>query len=209
MNFFLHYAPFWLRAWYPEYRWREETREKKIFLTFDDGPIPQVTEFVLATLAQYHAKATFFCIGDNVRKHPDIYAKVLEAGHSVGNHTYNHVNGWKTDPQSYLVNFEKCRQVLNVETKLFRPPYGRMKKRQSRLLPAESRIIMWDVLTGDFSADITPKVCLSKSIQYTREGSIVLFHDSLKAWRNMSFTLPAFLDHFTREGYTFEALSMR
>jgi peptidoglycan/xylan/chitin deacetylase (PgdA/CDA1 family) len=206
---FLHYSPFWLKAFFAGYVWHIPTKEKKIYLTFDDGPIPDITEFVLDTLDGFQAKATFFCIGDNVRKHPDIFRKILDQGHSVGNHTFNHLNGWKTDDQEYLANFDKCTQQLDVETDLFRPPYGRIRKSQFRLLPSEKKIIMWDVLSGDFSKDVTPENCLKKTVKYARPGSIILFHDSIKASRNMQHTLPRFLEHFSKNGYTFDALSMK
>jgi len=205
---FLHYSPFWLKALFPRYKWRVNTKEKRIFLTFDDGPIPDITEFVLDTLEKYNAKATFFCIGDNVRKYPDIFEQILKQGHSVGNHTFNHMNGWKSDDSVYMANIELCEKQLNLNTNLFRPPYGRMKKSQSRKLPLNKEIIMWDVLSGDFSAGIKPEDCLQKSIKYARPGSIVLFHDSLKAANNMQYALPRFLDHFTKIGYQFEALPM-
>lgn len=205
---FLHYSPFWLKALFPRYKWHVNTQEKKIFLTFDDGPIPEITEFVIATLKQYHAKATFFCIGDNVRKHPAIFKEILAQGHSVGNHTFNHMNGWKSGDAEYMANIALCEKELNLNTNLFRPPYGRMKKSQSRQLPAHKEIIMWDVLSGDFSPAVSPETCLRKTIKHARPGSIVLFHDSLKAAKNMQYTLPRFLDHFTKKGYRFEALPM-
>lgn len=205
---FLHYSPFWLKALFPRYKWHVSTKEKKIFLTFDDGPIPEITEFVIATLKQYNAKATFFCIGDNVRKHPAIFKEILDQGHSVGNHTFNHMNGWKSEDAEYMDNIALCEKQLNLNTNLFRPPYGRMKKSQSRKLPAHKEIIMWDVLSGDFSPAVAPETCLRKSIKHARPGSIVLFHDSLKAAKNMQYALPRFLDHFTKEGYRFEALPM-
>ena len=205
---FLHYSPFWLKAFFPRYKWHVRTNEKKIFLTFDDGPIPDITEFVLTTLNQYNAKATFFCIGDNVRRHPGIFQQILNQGHSVGNHTYNHMNGWKSADAEYMANIKLCEKQLALDTNLFRPPYGRMKKSQSRQLPAHKEIIMWDVLSGDFSTEIRPEICLEKTLKYTRPGSIVLFHDSLKAAPNMQYTLPRYLNHFSELGYQFEALPM-
>ena len=205
---FLHYSPFWLKAFFPGFIWQMPVNEKKIYLTFDDGPIPVVTEFVLETLDAYNAKATFFCIGDNVRKHPDIFQKVLKSGHSIGNHTYNHLNGWKTEDEIYLENIKKCQQQLAVDTVLFRPPYGRIRRSQSRIVQESRKIIMWDVLSGDFSAELTPEICLKKTIRHTRPGSIVLFHDSIKASTNMQFALPAFMKHFSRLGYGFDALPM-
>ena len=205
---FLHYSPFWLKAFYSRYIWHIPTDDKKLFLTFDDGPIPEVTEFVLNTLKNFNAKATFFCIGDNVRKHPDIFQMLLDQGHSVGNHTYNHMNGWKTEDQAYIENITLCDRQLTVQTNLFRPPYGRMKSSQMKFIPENRKIIMWDVLSGDFSPQITPEICLQKTIKYTRPGSIILFHDSLKAAKNMQYTLPRFLENFTEKGYSFDALLM-
>lgn len=205
---FLHYSPFWLKAFFPRYVWHIPTIEKKIFLTFDDGPIPEVTEYVLSKLNEFGAKATFFCIGDNVRKHPEIFQMLLKSGQSIGNHTYNHLNGWKTNDEIYIENIARCDEQLNIQTNLFRPPYGRMKRSQARFFPANRQIIMWDVLSGDFSPEITPEVCLRKTIKYTKPGSVILFHDSLKAQKNMIYTLPLFLEHFSRQGYSFEALSM-
>jgi peptidoglycan/xylan/chitin deacetylase (PgdA/CDA1 family) len=205
---FLHHSPFWLKAFFPGFTWRIPTQEKTIFLTFDDGPIPDITESVVDTLNQFDAKATFFCIGANVLKHPDIFKKLLNNGHSIGNHTFNHMNGWKTEDDIYLDNIAKCDEQLNLDTVLFRPPYGRIKKSQSKVVLTKRKIIMWDVLSGDFSQSLTPEVCLKKSIYHTRPGSIVLFHDSIKAAKNMQFALPRFLEHFSQQGYRFEALQM-
>lgn len=205
---FLHHSPFWLKAFFPGFAWHIPTKEKTIFLTFDDGPIPDITEQVLETLSQFNARATFFCIGDNVMKHPDVYEMVRTGGHSIGNHTFNHMNGWKTEDAVYLDNIQKCAERLNVETNLFRPPYGRIKRSQARAVLQDKQIIMWDVLSGDFSPNISAEVCLRKSIQYTRPGSIVLFHDSIKASKNMLYTLPRYLEHFSEQGYRFEALPM-
>lgn len=205
---FLHHSPFWLKAFFPGFTWHIPTKEKIIFLTFDDGPIPDITGNVLEILSKYDAKATFFSIGDNVRKHPDVFELVKKGGHSIGNHTFNHMNGWKTEDDIYLENIQQCQQQLGLATKLFRPPYGRIKKSQSRVVLRDKQIIMWDVLSGDFSADIPPEICLKKSIQHTRPGSIVLFHDSIKASKNMLHTLPRYLEHFSGKGYRFEALPM-
>ncbi|WP_025763716.1 polysaccharide deacetylase family protein [Dyadobacter tibetensis] len=204
---FLHYAPFWLKAYFRKYTWHIPTSEKVIYLTFDDGPIPDITEYVLKTLKDYDAKATFFCIGDNVRKHPQIFNQLLLDGHSVGNHTFNHLNGWKNEDHAYLDNIARCDRLLTVQSYLFRPPYGRIKSSQAKQL-THKRIVMWDVLSGDFSPKVSPEQCLEKSIRYTKAGSIVLFHDSIKASRNMQAALPAYLDYFIRKGFRFEALPM-
>ncbi|MGA0558170.1 polysaccharide deacetylase family protein [Larkinella sp. VNQ87] len=203
---FLYKTNFLLRTVFPRYQWRVRTTEKVIYLTFDDGPIPEVTEFVLETLEKYGAKATFFCIGDNVRKHPGVFRRVQQGGHSIGNHTFNHLNGWKTDDSPYLDNFRQCQQQLGLPTRLFRPPYGRMKRSQATEVLKTHDVIMWDVLTGDFSLSLTPDVVLAKTLKYTESGSIVLFHDSIKAWPRMSHALPHVLDHFSTRGYRFEAL---
>ncbi len=206
MKSYLHYSPFWLKALFPKYHWRINTKEKVVYLTFDDGPIPEVTEFVLETLNSYQAKATFFCIGDNVNKHPDIYKKLLHSFHRIGNHTYNHLNGWKSDSDTYLENYHLCNETLKIKTNLFRPPHGRITKQQAQLLPPDTKVIMWDVLSGDFDNDLHCEKCLKKSIAHTKRGSIVVFHDSLKAKNNLYYTLPRYLDHFSSLGYRFETL---
>lgn len=207
MSFFLHKSNFLIRTVYPECWWKiEDEAEPTIYLTFDDGPIPEVTEFVLEQLDLFSAQATFFCIGDNVRKHRDMLYKVLEAGHMVGNHTFNHLNGWKTEDAVYLENIQKCQQQLGVETSLFRPPYGRIKKTQAAQVMEDYSIVMWDVLTGDFDPKLDADVCLRKTIQYTKSGSIVVFHDSLKAWPTLRYVLPRMLNHFAQRGYTFRAV---
>ncbi|WP_128543626.1 polysaccharide deacetylase family protein [Larkinella soli] len=203
---FLFKTNFILRSLYPRFRWRVRTREKVIYLTFDDGPIPEVTEFVLATLKEFGARATFFCIGDNVRKHPEIYEMVCRSGNSIGNHTFNHLNGWKTEDGPYLENFRQCQTQLGLPTRLFRPPYGRIKRSQAREVLQTHEVVMWDVLTGDFSPNLQPEMILRKTIHYSEPGSILLFHDSLKAWPRMSFALPRVLSHFSERGYRFEGL---
>ena len=203
----LHYSPFWLKALYPSYLWHVPTPEKEVFLTFDDGPIPEVTQFVLETLEQHKAKATFFCIGDNIKKHSTVFKNLVTRGHRVGNHTYHHLNGWKTPDSNYLANVQQCAILLPPETKLFRPPYGRVRSSQAQVILKNNRLVMWDVLSGDYDQGITPETCLKKTIKHTRRGSIILFHDSLKARRNMEYALPRFLDHFGSLGYRFEPLA--
>lgn len=205
---FLHYTPFWLKALYPSLLWRMPERTKTLYLTFDDGPIPEVTEFVLETLSLTQSKATFFCIGDNIRKHPSIFNKVLENGHSIGNHTNNHLNGWKTNNTDYKKNIEVCAHQIGIETTLFRPPYGRIKRSQVKSILNNRKIVMWDVLSGDFSKAVSPEICLKKTIQFSRPGSILLFHDSLKARTNMQYTLPRVLDYFGSLNYKFVAIPM-
>jgi len=196
---------------FPNLLWRMPPNEKKIYLTFDDGPVPGPTETVVELLERYHAKATFFCIGDNVRKHPDIFRKIIQAGHTVGNHTFNHLKGWNTPTTQYVENIRQCDEQFRTaepgkqNQKLFRPPYGRITRKQISALD-EYRIIMWDVLTQDYSASLQPEKCLQGSIRATRPGSIVVFHDSIKAEKNLTYALPRYLDYFSKEGFSFESL---
>ena len=203
----------WVRQVLPQYTWKVDTEEQVIFLTFDDGPIPEVTEYVLDQLEQYQAKATFFCVGDNVRKHPDIYNQVIAAGHQVGNHTFHHLNGWKTNDGVYLENIGQCRQIMQAQAEveltskpLFRPPYGKIRKNQMKQLSADYQVIMWDVLTYDFDAQLSPERCLEKAIAHTTAGSIVVFHDSVKSIDKLKWVLPRYLQHFTELGFGFRGI---
>ena len=203
-------SPFFLRWLYADLIWKIPTQEKKLYLTFDDGPVPEVTEFVLAELEKIKAKATFFCIGDNVRKHPDVFRKIVMDGHTIGNHTFNHLKGWNTSVKTYVENVKLCDNELAIANwqlpiHLFRPPYGRITRSQIKALK-DYKIIMWDVLTHDYSKNISPDRCLKGSIAATRSGSIIVFHDSLKAEKNMSYALPRFLNHFSDNGFTFEGI---
>lgn len=196
---------------FPNYIWRIKTSEKKIYLTFDDGPIPDVTEWVLNELKKYNAKATFFCVGDNIERNPAIFQEILKNGNAIGNHTQNHLKGWKTDQKTYLDNFESCQRAIENEMEsknaLFRPPYGLIKNSQAKEILKTHKIIMWSVLTKDYDENISPEECLKRAIKNTKKGSIVLFHDSLKAEKNMKFTLPKYLKHFSDLGYKFEILN--
>ncbi|RZL15549.1 MAG: polysaccharide deacetylase family protein, partial [Pedobacter sp.] len=212
-------SPLLLKWYYPSLLWNKSRTEKVIYLTFDDGPIPNVTDFVLKTLKAFNAKATFFCIGDNIVKHPEVYAHVINDGHAVGNHTFNHLKGWKTDDETYIENTLMCQQL--TRTNLFRPPYGRIKKSQVRSLKSlvldqsKSRlstsstglqIVMWDVLSGDFDINLSPEKCYQNVIKHTENGSIVVFHDSLKAFDRLEYTLPRALKYFSDKGFTFSSL---
>lgn len=200
-------SPFLLKWYYPSLTWNKPRDHKVIYLTFDDGPIPDVTDFALKTLKSFNAKATFFCIGDNICRYPDIFNQIKNDGHSVGNHTFNHLKGWDTPDEMYLKNFLLCQQQTG--TNLFRPPYGRIRKSQIRSIRAlqpEMQIIMWDVLSGDFDIRLSPEKCCSNVLKHTRNGSVVVFHDSIKAFDRMRYTLPKVLAHFSDAGYEFRAL---
>ncbi|MBE9599248.1 polysaccharide deacetylase family protein [Pedobacter sp. MC2016-24] len=200
-------SPLLLKWYYPSLIWNKSRNEKVIYLTFDDGPIPDVTTFVLNTLKSFDAKATFFCIGDNIRKHPDIFEALKSAGHSIGNHTFNHLKGWKTADQIYVQNFLKCQELTG--TNLFRPPYGRIKKSQISTIKAlkpDVKMIMWDVLSGDFDLQLSPEKCFQNVINHTSNGSIIVFHDSLKAFERLAYALPKVLRHFHKLGYSFGTL---
>lgn len=198
---------------YPVLEWSVSSGQKKeIYLTFDDGPVPGPTDFVLEQLREYGASATFFCVGDNVRKYPSLLHRIQEEGHRCGNHTYNHLNGWKTPDPEYLANVQQCADIFlsqglkSSEKMLFRPPYGKISPAQIKALQPQYRIIMWNVLTGDYDAKLSPDQCLNKALTYTKSGSIVIFHDSYKAEPNMRYALPRFLRHFSELGYVFKTL---
>jgi peptidoglycan-N-acetylglucosamine deacetylase len=184
--------------------WDVKTDQKKIFLTFDDGPDPATTPIILELLEKHNVKATFFCLGKNAEKHPSLIDAIIKQGHAIGNHTYSHLNGWKTHTQNYIADIEKSNSILR--SSLFRPPYGRMKPSQIKLLKNNYKIIMWSSLTGDFDLNISPEKCLHNSLQFLKPGSIIVFHDSKKAIGNVNKVLPEFLQHSTDLGYTFSAI---
>lgn len=204
--FYWHSNPDWLARLFPEVIWHKSRTAKKIYLTFDDGPVPDATEFVLDQLEQYKAKATFFCVGENVEKHSSIFQKVKTAGHKVGNHTYNHLNGWENNFLPYMKNVEACDSVMVEAGVCFRPPYGKLTMKQYREIKKDREIVMWDILTGDFDAELSPKQCLNNSIKHTKNGSVVVFHDSLKNITTLTEVLPKYLKHFDELGYEFAAL---
>ena len=185
-----------------------ESNSKEIFLTFDDGPHPTLTNFVLDELMKYNAKATFFCIGHNVFKYPEVYLRIINEGHSVGNHTFNHLNGFKTDNKIYVANVLEASKIINSD--LFRPPYGRIKSFQAKVLTQLTKpykIVMWTLLSGDFDKSISPQRCLENVIFKISNGAIVVFHDSEKAADRMVYTLPKLLEVLTEKGYRFKKLS--
>ena len=219
-------SPLLLKWFYSALTWNKSRSEKIVYLTFDDGPIPNVTDFVLNTLNTFNVKATFFCIGDNIIKHPEVFERLKNEGHAIGNHTFNHLNGWKTDDKTYLNNVLKCQEL--TQTSLFRPPFGRIRKSQvfslesivlspesnflpkidSRLETKDSRlnIVMWDVLSGDFDTSLSPQKCYHNVVKNTENGSIIVFHDSLKAFERLQYALPKAIEYLSNEGYQFGTL---
>ena len=209
---------------FPSLIWNIQGAGKTIYLTFDDGPHETATTFVLDELNKYNAKATFFCIGKNVLTLSNIYNRILKEGHAVGNHTFNHLNGWKTDDETYINDIDNASQLIH--SNLFRPPYGRIKRSQAKkiqlrktklkvpsnattftLYPSPFKIIMWDVLSGDFDIELSPEKCLANVLQNATNGSIIVFHDSTKAWERMSHALPKVLEHFSKQGFVFKQIA--
>ncbi len=201
-------TPWLLKAFYPKCTWDIPSKGKVVYLTFDDGPHPQATAFVLAALKKYNAKATFFCIGNNVLAYPNIYSSILKEGHAVGNHTYDHLNGWKTDLNTYRENIKSAAKL--IDSPLFRPPYGRITNAQIKQIvqaaDLPNKIIMWDVLSGDFDLKLTGVTCANNVIHNARSGSIIVFHDSTRAWERLEVALPLVLQHFSDLGFRMDVL---
>ena len=207
--FYFVKMPGFFKTLYPGCIWSVDTSEKIIHLTFDDGPHPEVTPYVLEELKKFNAKATFFCIGKNVVDHPQVYSRILSDGHTTGNHTYNHLNAWKVKDDIFLKDVADAMPV--IDSKMFRPPYGKITRFQIRQL-AKPRYnlkpIMWDVISGDFDNSITPSKCLDNVLLNAEAGSIVVFHDSEKAFNNLRYALPITLEHFYHKGYSFKSLML-
>lgn len=175
-----------------------------MFLTFDDGPIPEVTPLVISILKKYNVKATFFCVGENVQKYPEVFEQLLNNGHAVGNHTFHHVKAWKTDYKSYLSEVEQCNKL--VKSNLFRPPHGQFTWKLAQTLKKDFRIIMWSALSGDYNKTLSESQCLANAIKNTRPGAIIVFHDSLKARERMEYVLPIYIEYCIKQGYSFRTL---
>jgi peptidoglycan/xylan/chitin deacetylase (PgdA/CDA1 family) len=206
--FYLIGTPGWLRRCFPGCIWEIKESRPVVYLTFDDGPDPEVTPFVLDLLLQFKMQATFFCIGKNVAAYPELYARILREGHRTGNHTHHHLNGWKTDNATYFSDISQARTVIDSD--LFRPPYGRITRGQLRSLstaPHAMRPVMWSVLSGDFDPEISPTRCIRNVIEYARPGSIITFHDSKKAFPVLKESLPVVLDVFRNRGWESKSLS--
>jgi len=214
-------TPKFIQKAFAYHTWHIPSGEKVIYLTFDDGPTPEITDWTLNTLEAFKAKATFFCIGDNIQKHPNLFKLILEKGHSVGNHTHNHLKGWKTDTQTYIDNTLKAQEIINHNSSdysktdqsvltnklLFRPPYGKLKPKQSLALhKLNYKTIMWSILSKDWDINISKEDCAKKVISKTQTGDIIVFHDSVKASRNMKYTLPKVLDYFSKKGFKFKRI---
>ena len=207
--------PLVAKKMFPNYVWDIPTHDKTLYLTFDDGPTPKITNWVLNTLESYNAKATFFCIGKNIETHPDIFQNILNDGHAIGNHTYNHIKGWKTKVEPYLFEIEKTLEIIDAQmlnsspsnVKLFRPPYGQITPKQGKeLIKLGYKIIMWDVISFDWDKTVSEEICLNNVTSKSTTGSIVVFHDSLKASKNMQYALPKTLDYFSEKGYVFKSI---
>ena len=213
-------TPKFISSFYKNYIWHFKTDKKELYLTFDDGPTPKVTEFVLDTLSKFDAKATFFCIGKNIKQHPKLFQKIINEGHSIGNHTQNHLNGWKTSTANYINNVEQCQFNIqhslsvraesrtNIQhSKLFRPAYGKIKARQAKILIKKGyKIMMWSILSGDFDKNISIETCLNNVIINTEKGAVIVFHDSEKAFKNLKYTLPKVLEYYRNKGFTFKKI---
>jgi peptidoglycan-N-acetylglucosamine deacetylase len=231
MRFFFKSITIAGKIFFPSLLWNLPVKEKEIYLSFDDGPISEVTPWVLSLLKNYNAKATFFCIGDNIKSNPEIFQQILSEGHTVGNHTFNHLNGWKTPSEEYLQDTLQTEKLLSeniaayqqphfvktittseenkpfARVKLFRPPYGKLKFSQMRKLKKQGfKIVMWDVISGDFNENLPAKSCYKFVIEMSKPGSIIVFHDSLKARKNLKEVLPKVLNYFSKRGYKFRAL---
>ncbi len=192
--------PRFIQRLYPERVWAFSRKEKTVYLTFDDGPIPEITPWVLSELKKHNTKATFFCVGENVQKNPEVFQKIISEGHSVGNHTFNHLSGWKTDTLQYVTNVSKCEETFN--SKLFRPPYGKITSKQAKILQQKGlKIVMWDVISYDYDAIITEEKCLQNVLKNIKSGSIIVFHDILKAEKNLRYVLPKVLKFISDKGW--------
>jgi len=203
--FFFVRPPGWVRKLSSRMVWRIPVEEPVLFMTFDDGPVPGLTDWILDELDKYGAKATFFCVGDNVTKYPEVYARILREGHATGNHTYSHLNSYKVGVRRYVKDVYRAHKI--IRSNLFRPPYGRIRPFVARILLPRFRIVLWDILSMDYDAGLEPRMVLHNVVSKVQPGSIMVFHDNLKAKKNLEYTLPKVLDHYTRAGYKFLPLS--
>lgn len=200
-------TPSLIKKLYPQCIWDIPTEEKVLYLTFDDGPHPQATLFVLGQLFIYHAKATFFCLGKNVKEYSSLYDQIISEGHQTGNHTFNHLNGWKTDDVKYLEDIAEAAKI--IRSNLFRPPYGKITPFQVKAITGEKlklKTIMWDVLSGDFDPSVSGENCYLNVVNNAEPGSIIVFHESLKSFATLQYTLPRVLEYYSKKDFQFRAL---
>lgn len=215
MHLYLVKTPNYIKSFFKDLVWSFTISEKKLYLTFDDGPSPEITLYILEQLKKYNAKATFFCVGENIIKYPNTYQQIIDNGHAVGNHTHNHLNGWKTPTSKYLKNIKESDKYMNENssfkiqnTKLFRPPYGKIKFSQIKELKNNGfKIIMWDVLSGDFDKNISNEKVLNNILKSTVNGSIIVMHDHQKSITKLQYCLPKILNHYINLGYCFEKIT--
>jgi len=200
----LYHTPDSVAKLFPKVLFHLPRNEKKLYLTFDDGPHPEITQWVLEKLDKYNAKATFFCVGENLKNNLSFVELFSLKGHRIGNHTFNHLNGWNTKSSEYFENIDLFQEVYS--TNLFRPPYGKIKKSQTSFLSESFKVVLWDVLSGDFNKKLTPESCFKHVLKYTENGSILVFHDSVKAKKTLKKLLPLVLDHYSKSGFTFDVL---
>ena len=201
-------TPRLLKYLYPDALWHGDRDSKKIYLTFDDGPVPGITDYILDVLSDLDVKATFFCVGENIKKTPGVFKRIIEEGHGIGNHTFNHLNGWAVNEEEYLKNIQLCDEVINFyrgkdHIRLFRPPYGKIRRKILKKIRHDYKVIMWDVLSYDFSPDVTAERSLTRSLRYTRNGSIIIFHDSLKTFEKLKLIISQYILHFKNKNYEF------
>jgi len=224
LNFFPTKIPKIIKRIFPNYVWDFSSKDKTLYLTFDDGPTPKITEWTLKTLKAHNAKATFFCIGNNVENHPSIFESILKEGHAIGNHTHNHLKGWKTHTETYLHNVEEAQRIIDLslsefkrknnethnchkDEKIFRPPFGKIKNSQGKaLIELGYKIIMWSIIAYDWDCKTSKEQCLKNIVDNVSNGDVIVFHDSEKASRNMMYALPKVLEHFCKKGYQFKAI---
>jgi peptidoglycan/xylan/chitin deacetylase (PgdA/CDA1 family) len=215
LNFVPVKTPWIVKSLFPSYVWDIDTNDKILYLTFDDGPTPEITNWTLNVLKQYDAQATFFCIGNNIGKYPDIFNEIILANHALGNHTFNHIQGWKTKTDNYVNDVLKTQELIcskdlnqiSKTKKIFRPPYGQITPKQGKaLLQLGFKVIMWDVLAFDWKQSVSKKQCYKNIISKSIPGSIIVFHDSIKACERMQYALPKVLDYFSEKGYEFRRI---
>ncbi|MBT8394507.1 MAG: polysaccharide deacetylase family protein [Bacteroidia bacterium] len=208
-------TPLIAKKLFSNYIWEIPSDSKTLYLTFDDGPTPEITDWTLSKLKEYKAKATFFCVGNNIAKHPDLFENILHSGHKIGNHTYNHLKGWRTSTKNYLSDINKTQHLIDLIMKikvdnaplLFRPPYGQIRPKQGKALNELGfKVVMWNVLSFDWNKEVSKESCLENVLSNAKEGSIVVFHDSIKAEKNMRYALPKVLDHYSKIGFDFKSI---